>query len=42
MEIAIAKYTNQPGINAITEKMEKLDYPTFGYDFTSYGETVKG
>ena len=25
MEIAIAKYTKQPGINAITEKMEKLD-----------------
>ena len=41
MEIPIAKYRNQPGMNAITEKMEKLDDPTFGYDFTSYEETVK-
>ena len=41
MEIAIAKYGNQPGIIAITEKMEKLGNPTFGFDFTSYEETVK-
>ena len=41
MEIAIAKYGNHPGIIAITEKMEKLGNPTFGFDFTSYEETVK-
>ena len=41
MEIAIAKYGNHPSITAITEKMEKLGNPTFGFDFTSYEETVK-
>ena len=41
MEIAIAKYGNHPSIIAITEKMEKLGNPTFGFDFTSYEETVK-
>ena len=41
MEIAIAKYGNHPSIIAITEKMEKLSNPTFGFDFTSYEETVK-
>ena len=41
VEIAIAKYGNHPSIIAITEKMEKLGNPTFGFDFTSYEETVK-
>ena len=41
VEIAIAKYGNHPSIIAITEKMEKLGNPTFGFGFTSYGETVK-
>ena len=41
MEIAIAKYGNHPSIIAVTEKMEKLGNPTFGFDFTSYEETVK-
>ena len=41
VEIAIAKYGNHPSITAITEKMEKLGNPTFGFDFTSYEETVK-
>ena len=41
MEIAIAKYGNHPSIIAITEKMEKLGNPTFGFDFTSYEERVK-
>ena len=41
MEIAIAKYGNQPSIIAITEKMEKLGNSTFRFDFTSYEETVK-
>ena len=41
MEIAIAKYGNHPSITAITEKMEKLGNPTFGFDFSSYEETVK-
>ena len=41
MEIAITKYGNHPSIIAITEKMEKLGNPTFGFDFTSYEETVK-
>ena len=41
MEIATATYANHPSIIAITEKMEKLSNPTFGFDFTSYEETVK-
>ena len=41
VEIAIAKFGNHPSINAITEKMEKLGNPTFGFNFTSYEETVK-
>ena len=41
VEIAIAKYGNHPSIIAVTEKMEKLGNPTFGFDFTSYEETVK-
>ena len=41
MEIAIAKYRYHPSIIAITEKMKKLGNPTFGFDFTSYEETVK-
>ena len=41
VEIAITKYGNHPSIIAITEKMEKLGNPTFGFDFTSYEETVK-
>ena len=41
MEIVIAKYGNHPSIIAITEKMEKLGNPTFGFDFTSHEETVK-
>ena len=41
VEIAIAKYGNHPSIIAITEKMEKLGSPTFGFYFTSYEETVK-
>ena len=41
VEIVIAKYGNHPSIIAITEKMEKLGNPTFGFDFTSYEETVK-
>ena len=41
LEIVIAKYVNHPSIIAITEKMEKLGNPTFGFDFTSYEETVK-
>ena len=41
VEIAIAKYRNHPIINAITEKIEKLGNPTFGFDFTSYEEIVK-
>ena len=36
VEIAIAKYGNHPSITAITEKMEKLGNPTFGFDFTLY------
>ena len=36
MEIIIAKYRNHPIINAITEKIEKLGNPTFGFGFTSY------
>ena len=41
MEIAIAKYGNHPSIIAITEKMERFGNPTFGFDFTSYEQTVK-
>ena len=41
MEIAIAKYGNHPSITAITEKMEKLGNPSFGFEFTSYEEIVK-
>ena len=41
VEIAIAKYGNHPSIIAITEKMERLGNPTFGFDFTSYEQTVK-
>ena len=41
VEIAITKHQNHPSIIAITEKMEKLGNPTFGFDFTSYEETVK-
>ena len=41
MEIAIAKYGNYRSTIAITEKMEKLRSPTFGFDFTSHEETVK-
>ena len=41
VEIAITKHENHPSIIAITEKMEKLGNPTFGFDFTSYEETVK-
>ena len=41
VEIAIAKNRNHPSIIAITEKMEKLSNPTFGFDFTSYEQTVK-
>ena len=41
VEIAIAKDGNHPFVVAITEKMEKLGNPTFGFDFTLYEETVK-
>ena len=41
MEIAIAKFRNHPSINAITEKIDKRSNPTFGFNFTSYEETVK-
>ena len=41
VEIPMAKYGNHPSIIAITEKMEKLGNPTFGFNFTSYEETVK-
>ena len=41
METIIAKHRNHPSINAITEKTEKLGNPIFGFDFTSYKETVK-
>ena len=41
VEIAISEHGNHPSITAITEKMEKLGNPTFGFDFTSYEETVK-
>ena len=41
VEIAIEKYGNHPSIIAITEKMEKLGSPTFGFDFTSYEKLVK-
>ena len=41
VEIAITKYGNHPSIIAITEKMEKVGNPTFGFDFTSYEKTVK-
>ena len=41
VEIAIAKYINHPSRIAITEEMEKLGNTTFGFDFTSYEETVK-
>ena len=41
VEIAIAKYGNHPSIIAITEKMEKLGNPTFGFDFNPYKERVK-
>ena len=40
-ETAIAKYGNHPSIIAITEKMEWLGNPIFGFDFTSCEETVK-
>ena len=41
VEIAIAKYRNHQSIIAVTEKMEKLGNPTFGFDFTSHEKTVK-
>ena len=41
VEINIAKYRNHAGINAITEKMEKLGNPKFDFYFNSYEETVK-
>ena len=41
VEIAIAKYRNHPSIIVITEKMEKLGNPTFGFDFTWYEEALK-
>ena len=41
VEIAVGKYINHPGINAVNQKMEKLGNPKFGFDFTSYEETVK-
>ena len=41
VEIAIAKDGHHSSITATTEKMEKLDNPTFGFDFTSCDETIK-
>ena len=41
MKIVISKYGNHSNIIAITEKMEKIGNPTFGFDFTSYEKTVK-
>ena len=41
VEVAIAKCVNHPSITVITEKMENLGNPTFGFDFTSYEKTVK-
>ena len=41
VEIAVAQYGNHPSVIAITEKMEKFGNPTFGFDFTSYEQTVK-
>ena len=41
VEIATVKYGNLPSIIAVTEKIEKLGNPTFGFDFTSYEETAK-
>ena len=34
VEIAISEHGNHPSITAITEKMEKLGNPTFGFHFT--------
>ena len=41
VELAIEKYGNHPSIIAITQKMEKLGNLTFGFNFTSFEETVK-
>lgn len=40
MEIAIAKYRNDPSLKVITRKMEKLRSPKFDLTFISYKETV--
>ena len=34
VEIAISEHGNHPSITAITEKMEKLGNPAFGFHFT--------
>ena len=41
VEIAIAKYRNHPSINVIIEKMEKPGNANFGFNFTTYEETVE-
>ena len=41
VDIATAKCGNHPSIIPITEKIEKLGNPTFGFDFNSYEKTVK-
>ena len=41
VEIAIAKYRNHPSINVIIEKMEKPGNANFGFNFTSFEETVE-
>ena len=39
-DITIATHGNHPSVIAITEKMEKLGNPRFGFDFTSYEKIV--
>ena len=39
--MALKKYKNQPGINAITKQMKNLDNFTFNFNFISHDDNAK-
>ena len=41
VEAAILKYKNHPSLNAIRDKISKLDNPKFYFEYTSFDQTLK-
>ena len=40
-EAAILKFKNHPSLNAIRDKISKLDNPNFYFEYTSFDQTLK-